>query len=440
MTPLIAIVGRPNVGKSTFFNRLKRSRDSIVDDQPGVTRDRLYARVQWEGKSFIAIDTGGLDDQSNEPLNLLIREQVLKAIEEADAIIFLMDGRKGLLPGDEEIADLLRRSDKKVFTVINKVDGPEHEGMIIDFYKLGVDSIYPVSAAHGFGFKSLMEDITDSLPEQDNEPLDSNQIRVAVLGRPNAGKSSLINRILGMDRLLVSDQPGTTRDSIDSAFTWKQKEYLLIDTAGIRRKGKVKDKIDKFSMIKAIKSIDRCHVAVIMIDADQGIAEQDARICGYAIDRGRGIVLAVNKWDLIKGDDEKRKQLNLDIDRQLQFITYAPRINISALTGERVKKLFEKIDLVYDHFSTRVPTAEVNRAIEEMMHKRPPAITGTTRLKFYYATQTGTRPPTFVVFVNRSGAVHFSYKRFMINQLREIFNLNNTPINVIFRERKREKK
>ncbi len=428
------------MGKSTFFNRLKRSRDSIVDDQPGVTRDRLYARVQWEGKSFIAIDTGGLDDQSNEPLNLLIREQVLKAIEEADAIIFLMDGRKGLLPGDEEIADLLRRSDKKVFTVINKVDGPEHEGMIIDFYKLGVDSIYPVSAAHGFGFKSLMEDITDSLPEQDNEPLDSNQIRVAVLGRPNAGKSSLINRILGMDRLLVSDQPGTTRDSIDSAFTWKQKEYLLIDTAGIRRKGKVKDKIDKFSMIKAIKSIDRCHVAVIMIDADQGIAEQDARICGYAIDRGRGIVLAVNKWDLIKGDDEKRKQLNLDIDRQLQFITYAPRINISALTGERVKKLFEKIDLVYDHFSTRVPTAEVNRAIEEMMHKRPPAITGTTRLKFYYATQTGTRPPTFVVFVNRPGAVHFSYKRFMINQLREIFNLNNTPINVIFRERKREKK
>ncbi len=440
MTSLIAIVGRPNVGKSTLFNRLKRSRDSIVDDQPGVTRDRLYASVRWEGKPFIIIDTGGFDQSGDEPLNQQVKQQVLKAIEEADNIIFLLDGRKGLMPGDEEIADLLRRYDKKTFVTANKVDGPEHENLILDFYRLGVDKIYPLSAAHGYGLKDLMEDITKSLPEQEQESVDADQIRVAVLGRPNAGKSSLINKILGMDRLLVSDIPGTTRDSIDSSFTFRGREYLLIDTAGIRRKGKVKDRIDKYSMIKAIRSIDRCHVAVILIDADEGIAEQDARICGYALDRSRGIVLAVNKWDLIKKDAERKKRLELSIDRQLQFISYAPQINISALTGEKVNKLFDKIDLVYDQFNMRVNTGAVNRSIDEMIQKRPPPVTGRTRLKFYYATQTGTRPPTFVVFVNRPDAVHFSYKRFMINQLREIFKLNNTPIDVIFRERKRDKK
>jgi GTP-binding protein len=432
MTSLVAIVGRPNVGKSTLFNRLKRSRDSIVDDQPGVTRDRLYASVHWEGTPFIIIDTGGFVHQ--------VKHQIFKAIDEADYIIFLMDGRKGLMPGDEEIADILRKYDKKTYTVVNKIDGPEHENLIHDFFKLGVDKIYPVSAAHGFGLKILMADITKSLPRHEQEYRDTDQIRVAVLGRPNAGKSSLINKILGMDRLLVSELPGTTRDSIDTTFTWKQREYLLIDTAGIRRKGKVKERIDKFSIIKAIKSIDRCHVAVILIDADKGIAEQDARICGYALDRGRGIVLAINKWDLIKGDAERKKQLNLSIDRQLQFISYAPRINISALTGEKVKKLFEKIDLVYDQFAIRVGTGAVNRAIDEMIRKKPPPISGRTRLKFYYATQIGTRPPTFAVIVNKPKAIHFSYKRFMINQLRDIFNLKNTPIRIIFRERKRDQK
>jgi len=440
MTSIIAIVGRPNVGKSTLFNRLSRSRDSLVDDQPGVTRDRLYTKVHWEDRSLILVDTGGFDEQDQGPFSDQVKDQVLKAVDEADQVIFMMDGRKGLLPGDEEVADILRRYDKKTYTVINKIDGPEKEDLLHDFFKLGAENLYPLSSAHGYGLRDLMGDIAKSIPEETHEPENQNQIRVAILGRPNAGKSSLINKITGLDRLLVSELPGTTRDSIDIRFIKNNIEYLLIDTAGIRRKSKVKDRIDKFSMIKAIRSIDRCHVAVIMLDADRGIAEQDARICGYALDRSRGIVLAVNKWDLLKKENERKKRLNLAIERQLQFISYAPRINISALTGERVKKIFDKIDIVYNQFNMRVNTSAVNRLIEDMIFKRPPPLVGRTRLKFYYATQTGTRPPTFVIFVNRPKAVHFSYKRFIINQIRENLDLNNTPVRVIFRERKRDQK
>ncbi|MBN2418984.1 MAG: ribosome biogenesis GTPase Der [Deltaproteobacteria bacterium] len=440
MSSIIAIIGRPNVGKSTFFNRLSRSRDSLVDDQPGVTRDRIYATVDWEGKSFVLVDTGGFDEQDSGPFSNQIRQQVLNAIEEADQILFMMDGRKGLLPADEEVASILRHYDKKIYTVVNKIDGPEKEDLLHDFYRLGVDAIYPLSSAHGYGLKSLMNDIAENIPVEESVPESANQVRVAILGRPNAGKSSLVNRILGNERLLVSELPGTTRDSIDIRFTRNKREYLLIDTAGIRRKSKVKDKIDKFSMIKAIRAIERCHVAVIMLDAGEGISEQDARICGFALDRMRGVILAVNKWDLVKGDNERIKQLNLDIDRQLQFVSYAPRINISALTGERVARIFDKIDTVFEQFNMRVNTGAVNKLIEEMIFKRPPPLVGRTRLKFYYATQTGTRPPTFVVFVNHPKAVHFSYERFIVNQIRENFDLNNIPVRVVFRERKRNQK
>lgn len=436
MTEIIAIVGRPNVGKSTLFNRLSRSRDSLVDDQPGITRDRLYTKVSWEGRSFILVDTGGFDDQYQGPFTDQVKIQVLKAVDEADRIIFMMDGKKGLLPGDEEIADILRRYNKKIYTVINKIDGPEKEYLLHDFFKLGVEALYPLSASHGYGLNDLMNKIANSISEDDDERERENQIRVAILGRPNSGKSSLINKITGLERLLVSELPGTTRDSIDIRFVKNGREYLLIDTAGIRRKSRVKDRIDKFSMIKAIRSIDRCHIAVIMLDADRGIAEQDARICGYALDRSRGIVLALNKWDLIKKDSERKKQLNLAIERQLNFISYAPRINISALTGERVKKIFDKIDIVYNQFNMRVNTSAVNSLIEDMIFKRPPPLVGRTRLKFYYATQTGTRPPTFVIFVNRPRAVHFSYERFIMNQIRDNFGLDHTPVRVIFRERK----
>ncbi len=440
MTSIIAIVGRPNVGKSTLFNRLSRSMDSIVDDQPGVTRDRNYATVNWEGKSFIIVDTGGFDEKDDGPFSEQVRQQVLKAINEADQILFMMDGRSGLVPADEEVASILRRYEKKIYTVVNKIDSPEKETLLHDFFSLGAETIYPLSSAHGYGLRTLMDDIAASIPDDSAPAETENQIRVAIIGRPNAGKSSLINRIVGHERMLVSEIPGTTRDSVDIRVNRGEKEYLLIDTAGIRRKSRVSDKIDKFSMIKAIRSIERCHIAIIMIDANEGVSEQDARICGYALDRMRGVILAVNKWDLVKKEPERIKQLGLDMDRQLQFVSYAPRINISALTGERVNKIFEKIDKVYSQFDMRVNTGDVNRLIEEMILKRPPPLVGRTRLKFYYATQTGTRPPTFVVFVNHPKAVHFSYERFIVNQIRGSFGLDNVPVRVVFRERTRNQK
>jgi GTP-binding protein len=319
--------------------------------------------------------------------------------------------------------------------VANKIDGPELEHLTHDFHGLGMEPIYPASAAHGYGIQALMQEVIEDLREPEITAQEPDHIRVAVLGRPNAGKSSLINRILGLDRLLVSEIPGTTRDAVDTMFTYRGKNYLLIDTAGIRRKARVKKKIEKYSMIKSLKSLDRCHVAAILLDAAEGVSEQDARICGYALERGRGVVLVVNKWDLIKDEIQKTKELDNSIDRQLQFISFAPRINLSALTGKRVMKLFDKIDLVYDHFSQRINTSSVNSAIKKMIEKHPPPRIGRGRLKFLYATQPRTRPPTFVVFVNRPDMVHFSYERFIINQLRTHFQLEFTPIKLKFKKR-----
>jgi GTP-binding protein len=354
---------------------------------------------------------------------------------EADRVIFMVDGRQGLMPGDEEMAAALRRSLKKVTLAVNKIDGPEHDHLVSDFYVLGLKSIYPVSAAHGYGIKSLMQNTLKNLPKTEEEKDIGGQIRVSVLGRPNSGKSSLINRILGSDRLVVSDLPGTTRDAVDTPFSYRSKSYVLIDTAGLRRKARVKEKIDKFSMIKALKSLDRSHVATILLDAGTGVSEQDARICGYAFEKGRGIVLAVNKWDLIKGDARKKDFLDKEIDRQLKFISFAPRVNLSALTGERVMKLFDKIDLVFEQFSQRVSTSNLNRAIQEIIEKHPPPWLGRGRLKFFYATQTRTRPPTFVLFLNRPDMLHFSYERFLINQIRKHFHLESTPIKLQFKKR-----
>jgi GTP-binding protein len=435
MATTIVIVGRPNVGKSTLFNRLSRSRDALVDNIPGITRDRLYASIIYDGVPLTLVDTGGFEDLGQDPLLEKVKDQVQVAIKEADKVIFIVDGREGIMPGDEELADFLRRSRKSLFLVANKIDGPELEHLTHDFHGLGMEPVYPVSAAHGYGIKSLMQEIIEDLPESEIENKDTGYLRVAVLGRPNTGKSSLINRILGLDRLVVSELPGTTRDAVDTIFTYRGKDYLLIDTAGIRRKARVKKKIEKYSMIKALKSLDRCHIAAILIDATEGVSEQDARIFGYALERGRGVVLVVNKWDLIKGDSRKSKELDNSIDRQLQFISFAPRINLSALTGQRVMKLFDKINLVYDQFSRRISTSSVNSAIQKMIEKHPPPRIGRGRLKFLYATQPRTRPPTFVVFVNRPDMVHFSYERFLINQLRTHFHLEFTPIKIKFKKR-----
>ncbi len=382
------------------------------------------------------VDTGGFEDVGQDPLLKEVRVQVEKAVEECDRVIFMVDGRQGVAPGDEEMAEVLRKSGKKVLLAVNKIDGPEHDHLAHDFYSLGLDTPYPISAAHGYGVKDLIREVVSGLGPSETEREDPNQIRVAVLGRPNSGKSSLINRILKEDRLVVSEIPGTTRDAVDTLFRYGGREYLLIDTAGIRRKARVSEKIDMFSMIKAIRSLDRCHIALILLDADQGVSDQDARICGYAIEKGKGVILTVNKWDLVKGDARKREILDRDIERKLKFVPFAPQIHVSALTGERVMKLFEKIDTVFDQFATRIGTGVVNRAIQKIIEKHVPPMAGHQgRLKFFYATQTRTRPPTFAVFVNRPEMIHFSYERFLVNQLREEFGLAFTPIRITFKKR-----
>ena len=423
------------MGKSTLFNRLSRSRSALVDDRPGITRDRLYAPITYEGAHMTLIDTGGFEDLGQDPLQKEVRTQVKRAIDEAARVIFMVDGRQGLMPGDEEMAHTLRRSRKEILLAVNKIDGPEHEHLTLDFHKLGFGDLYAISAAHGYGIRPFMQRVIEGLPVSAIREEDPSQIRVAVVGRPNSGKSSLINRILKDDRLVVSELPGTTRDTVDTYYNYGGREYLLIDTAGIRRKAKVREKIEKFSMIKSLKSLDRCHVAVVLFDAAEGVSDQDARICGYAFEKRRGLVLCANKWDLIKGDDRKKALLNNSLDRQLNFVSFAPRINLSALTGERVMKLLKKIGMVYDQFSNRISTGVVNRTIQHIIEKHPPPRIGRGRLKFYYATQTRTRPPTFTVFVNRPDMVHFSYERFLINQLRERFGLTHSPLRLAFRSR-----
>lgn len=435
MTPVIVIVGRPNVGKSTLFNRLSRSKTALVDDRPGITRDRLYTRVTHGGVTVGLVDTGGFEDLDQDPLLREVRTQVKRAVEDSDRVIFMVDGREGVMPGDEEMAQVLRRAGKEVFLAVNKIDGPEHDHLAHEFHRLGFKRVHPISAAHGYGVKAFIGDAVRGLPASEAEKDDPSQIRVSVLGRPNAGKSSLINRILKQDRLVVSELPGTTRDTVDTLFRHETREYLLIDTAGIRRKSRVRAKIDKFSMIKAIKSLERCHVALILIDAGEGVSDQDARICGYALERGRGIVLVVNKWDLVKGDTAKRRLLDKALERQLRFASFAPRVNVSALTGERVMKLFGKVNTVYDQFSKRIGTGTLNRCIQKVIERHPPPWAGRGRLKFFYAAQSRTRPPTFVIFVNRPDMLHFSYERFLMNQLRQELGLEHTPLKLRFRKR-----
>jgi GTP-binding protein len=436
MKPIVAIIGRPNVGKSTFFNRVTQTRNALVDGFPGVTRDRHYGDARWNDVPFTLVDTGGFT--VGEDLAAEIRFQVRQAIEDADAIIFLMDGKKGISPFDQDIATILRPVTKPVYYVVNKIDGREQEDYLNDFYRLGIERLYPLSAEHRYGVSDFLDELVEVISKlASDKSLESkpDTIDLAVVGRPNVGKSSLVNRILGEQRLLVSAVPGTTRDAIDTEYRVNGKQYLLIDTAGIRRKGKVSDRLEKFSIIKALRSLDRCDVALIVMDASEGVTDQDISIAGYAYERGCGCVLLLNKWDLLKKDNTTIYKYVDEIRTAAKFLNFAPVLTISALTGQRVTKIFTLVDEVFDQYKTRITTGRLNKIIEQAIFRNTPSLYRGKRIKFYYATQISNKPPTIVCFVNYPEAIHFSYKRYLINQIREKAGLDKTPIRIFFRKR-----
>lgn len=432
--PIVAIVGRPNVGKSTLFNRITRSKNALVDNFPGITRDRNYGAAVWDDVEFTLVDTGGFISGDDDFENA-IRLQTLQAVEDANVIILVLDGKKLVSPFDKDVVAMLRLTTKPVFYVINKIDGIEQEVNCYEFYNLGVDKMYPVSAEHGYGISDFLDNLTIAFPKNISErPPD--MIKLAVIGRPNVGKSSLVNRMLGENRLLVSDIPGTTRDSIDSMCQNNGTSYLIIDTAGIRRKGKTYKKIEKFSVIKALRSIDRCDVALIVIDAYENVTDQDINIAGYAFERGRGCVLLLNKWDLIKSKDNKTiKQYYEQLAMKAKYLNFAPVITISALTGLRLSNIFTIAEKVHDQYATRIETHKLNTMLKNALEENEPPLHKGKRLKFYYCAQVSVKPVVFVCFVNYPEGVHFSYKRYLINQIRLRTGLDKIPIRIIFRRR-----
>ncbi len=439
---VVALVGRPNVGKSTLFNRITRSRKALVDPTPGVTRDRHYDKVSWEGKGFMLVDTGGIEDISGDSMGGHIRDQALTAIEEADIILFLMDGRQGVTPQDHEVTKLLRRTDKKVFYVVNKIDSPAQEVEDLpQFYELGVEKFWPCSAEHKYGYVTLMNEVAATLKTSDaGLDLPENTIKVAFFGRPNVGKSSMINQILGANRMVVSNVSGTTRDSVDTQLSHGKYNYLLIDTAGIRRKGKTTAKIEKFSILKSLAALERCDIAVVLIDAEEGITEQDTKVIGYTQEQGRGLILLVNKWDLVQDDKERQKRLMAEIGLAVPFVGFAPLLTASALTGYGIKRLFPTIGAVYKQFTASFPTSALNRLLKDAVESHSPPIYKNKRLKFYYTSQVGSCPPKFVVMSNSAKGVHFSYERYLINKFREGLRLDKVPLQLYIRDKNREKK
>lgn len=435
--PIVAIVGRPNVGKSTLFNALAGSRISIVKDTPGVTRDRIYADITWLNHSFTMIDTGGIEPESKDIILSRMRSQAETAIETADVIVFLVDVRQGLVDADFKVADMLRRSHKPILLVVNKVDSFEkYMADVYEFYNLGLGNPIPISAASRLGLGDMLDEIVSHFnPEQLVEEEDDRP-RVAIIGKPNVGKSSIINKLLGEERVIVSDIAGTTRDAIDTEIVRNGREYVFIDTAGLRRKSKIKEEIERFSIIRTVSAVERCDVAVLVIDAGEGVTEQDAKIAGIAHERGKGVIIAVNKWDMIEKDDKTMNKFTNDIRQTLAYMPYAELIFISAQTGQRLPKLFDMIDMVIENQTLRVQTGVLNEILTEAMAmKQPPSDKG-KRLRIYYMTQVSVKPPTFVMFINDKELMHFSYTRYIENQIRNTFGFRGTPIRFIARERK----
>ena len=437
--PIVAVVGRPNVGKSTLFNRLAGERISIVQDTPGVTRDRIYADVEWTGRKFTLIDTGGMEIGTEDIIVKQILQQAEIAIETADVILFVTDVKSGVTDDDKQVANMLRRTKKPVVLAVNKVDSIKKDSMdIYEFYELGIGDPMAISAGQALGLGDMLDEVIAHFPEQIQQEQEETAIKVAIIGKPNVGKSSLINKILGEDRLIVSNVPGTTRDAIDSPIEIEGQKYIFIDTAGMRRKSKIKEEIERFSIIRAVAAVERCDVAILVIDANEGITDQDTKIAGIAHERGRAAIIAVNKWDSIEKNDKTMNQYLKDIGNELAYMPYAPKVFISALTGQRINRMLELIQTVYQNHALRISTGLLNDVlIEATAMQQPPADKG-RQLKLYYMTQVSVKPPTFVIFINDRELFHFSYRRYIENQLREAFGFVGTPIHFIVREKGRE--
>lgn len=439
--PIVAIVGRPNVGKSTFVNRLIGARNSIVHDLPGVTRDRIYFDVEWQNKSFTVIDTGGIIPGDEDEIMLSIFDQARIATEEADKIIFLVDGKEGINPVDEDIANILRKSKKPVILAVNKLDNPSSFLMVNDFYSLALGEPMGISALHGSGgVGDLLEVLTQDFP-QDIENVEDNTIKIAIVGRPNAGKSSIVNALLNENRVIVSDVSGTTRDSIDSYIKYKDRDFVIVDTAGIRKKARVDYGVEKFAVDRAIRSIRDCDVALLVIDAAEGISDQDKKIASIILDAGKGLVIAVNKWDLIENKQANTlSKFDKNLSNEIPFLEFAPKIYISALTKKRLPQIFEKAQEVYEQWTKRVSTGLLNKVIKEAYSLNPPTSVKGKRLKILYTTQSNAKPPTFVLFANNADLMKDHYKRYIENKLREAFGFFGTPIRIALRERSEKEK
>ncbi len=440
MRPIVAIVGRPNVGKSTLFNRILGRRKAIVDDMPGVTRDRNYGSVDRFDLPFTLIDTGGFEPVSQELLLQQMRTQSQLAMEEADVIIFLMDGRSGLMAADREVASMLRKIKKPVFYVVNKVDGEKVEALSTEFYELGIDTFHTISAAHNRGVGDLMDEVVAKFPKGGAIHEEDEITKIAVVGRPNVGKSSLVNRLLGFERSVANPVAGTTRDSVDTFFTCNKKSYQLIDTAGIRRKGKVSLKIETYSVVDALRSIERADVVLIVINAEEGVTEQDTKIAGYAYEAGRACLFVVNKWDTVTKDNSSTGKFIESIRTQFSYLAFAPIVFVSATSGQRTGKIISEVDLLMEQCTKRISTADLNNVFKEAVDTHHAPLATGRRVKFYYATQVAVKPPTFVVFTNQPDGIHFSYERYLVNKFREAFGFSGTPIRLIFRGREKEKK